>query len=219
MKKQIVQCLIASAVFASATPVFAGEAEEFFYQRGYNNGYNSGYDEGVKRGVEIAKETLKRYKANIEAYEVGKYLIESKRLTYPQVWQELNDNGVKLVVTPSKIEKELNIDALFDEFGRNIPIKASAETTAKIDASEESDKGDAANSVYLSDRDSNANALPDHANRSMITLAVAKNYKSREVLDKANIVYADRGNDYEAVFFTQEEKNEFCKQNTSLCRK
>lgn len=218
MKKRFLHFVAAAAVLASAAPVFAAEAEEFFYQRGYNNGYNSGYDEGVKRGIEIAKETLKRYKANIQSYEVGKYLIESKRLTYPQVWQELNEDGVRLVVTSSKIERELSIDDLFNEFGKDIPTKPIA-AAQKVDTDSDSSQGDAANSVYLSSRDSNAADLPDRANRNMITLSVVKNYKTRATLDKSNVVYADRGNDYEAVFFTKEEKNEFCKQNPDMCRK
>jgi hypothetical protein len=200
MKKAI---LLIGAVFA--TTVFAAsETEEFFYKRGFEAGYNQGFEAGAQKAMEEAKITLAKYKDTIKAYEIGKYLVKTKKLTYPQVWQEKDaKGGVKISVLSSSIEDELNIDAIFDKFG-TFPLRAAS-------ANEEIDDT-ARNSVYLSYRDSAVNSIPQTSDReqNINTLNLKKTWKNEDILKKANLVYADDGNTYKVIFFSEHEKKDFC---------
>lgn len=192
----------------------ATSTEDFFYQRGYESGYTSGYEKGVEDAFKEAKAMLKNYEAQLKAYEIGKYLIKSQKLTYPQVWQELDDSGkLSLRVLPSTIEKELDIDELFSKFA-SIPTR-SASINKDLELSTE-DK----NSVLLSYRDGNINNLaqkPNTANNKQ-TLSLAKSSKNLEILKKANVVFSDEGSFYNVLFFTKTEKEAFCKQ-FEICKR
>ena len=199
--------MLSSFVFAE------NEAEQFFYSNGYEKGYDKGYDDGVKQGIKIAKEALKKYADTIKAREIGKYLIESKKLTAPEVWQTKTENGLNFTIMPSVIEDELDIDALFEKFG-SIPTKTE-EKGLKQKMS-----GDELNSVFLTDRDSNSNNLPSKASRNeeMITLNIVKTYDNKKILDKANLVYSETDDVYQAVFFSRAEKKQFCSDFRELCK-
>lgn len=193
-----------SFVFLS-TIFAANEAEDFFYKRGYEAGYNKGYEAGVAKAMEAAKETLTNYKDTIKSYEIGKYLIKTKRITYPQVWQERDEKGsLKITVLPSEIKEELDIDAIFNLYG-SFPLKDSE---ANFDVEDSS-----RNSVYLSYRDNAANSMPSASDRekdiNIITLD--KTWKNEDILKKANLVYSDDGKNYKVIFFTTKEKQDFCK--------
>jgi hypothetical protein len=183
----------------------ANEAEEFFYKRGFEAGYNQGFEAGVKKAMEEAKLTLVKYRDTIKSYEISKYLIRSKRLTYPQIWQEKDSKGgIKITVLRSEIEDELDIDAIFDKFG-SIPSKEFNDA-AEIDNL-------ARNSVYLSYRDNAANSIPSASDRekNINTISLKKTWKNEDILKKANLVYADDGDNYKVMFFSEQEKKDFCK--------
>nr|MBP3724951.1 hypothetical protein [Campylobacter sp.] len=155
-----------------------------------------------------AKNVLNRYKADLKAYEIGKYLIATKKLTYPQVWQETDDSGlIKLRVTPSKLEKELNIDELFAKFA-NIPERpASLQETLELNL-------DQKNSISLSNRDINHNSMPQNVSMQgdLKTLSIKKTSTNLEILKRANVVFSDEDNSYNVLFFTEKEKSDFCNQ-------
>lgn len=187
--------------------VFCASTEDFFYQRGYENGFNKGFDEGVKKAFEEAKEVIRKYGNELRAYEVGKYLISSQKLTYPQVWQEIsNDGSFKLRITPSKIEKELDVDGLFAKFSTLPTRPPQVEDTLVLSTEQQ-------NSTYLADRDSNANTLPQQVDTqvSSVLLEVDKNSKHLEILKRANVIFSDEGDTYNVLFFTEQEKRDFCK--------
>ncbi|EJF7467922.1 hypothetical protein M8548_001309 [Campylobacter coli] len=203
--KKIIISIAMISVFSSQ--IFAANTEDFFYQRGYENGYNKGFEAGVKKAFEEAKNVLVKYKEQLTAYEVGKYLITSRYLTYPEVWQEKTEDGTfKLRVTPSKIERPLDVDELFTKFS-NIPITDGTQTPSLELTPEEK------NSVYLSNRDSNANDMPQNVDEDIktTTLSINKTAKNLDVLKKANVVFSDEGNAYNVLFFTPQEKKDFCK--------
>ncbi len=200
MKKYLVLLgfVFLSSIFA------ANEAEDFFYKRGYEAGYNQGYEAGVAKAMEEAKNILVKYKDTIKSYEIGKYLIKTKRITYPQVWQERDSKGsVRITVLPSEIKEELDIDAIFDLYG-SFPLKDLDKNFEINDTSR--------NSVYLSYRDNAANSMPSAADRekdiNIITLD--KTWKNEDILKKANLVYSDDGKSYKVIFFTNKEKQDFC---------
>lgn len=206
---KLIKTLLISLSFVSIS--HADESEKFFYNRGYEKGFNDGYESGVAKGLAIAKNVVAKYKDRIKAYEVGKYLIQEKYLTYPQVWQMIdNDGNVVLSVTPSKIEKELNIDDIFAEFAE-IPKK-----DYKAGSLEQSLN----NSVVLSSRDYNANDLPDSTKRdsNISYINIKKTSKNEELLKKANVVFEENKKSYKVIFFSPQEKIDFCKNFKEICK-
>lgn len=192
------------------TYTFAGNTstEDFFYQRGYEIGFSNGFEEGVKQAMAESKKMLNLYGNELKAYEIGKYLIKAQNLTYPQVWQEVDEKGVvKLRIIPSRIQKELNIDEIFSKFTQIPTMNSSAQNKLKLSLEEK-------NSVYLSNRDSNINALPQSVNSAtnQHTLSVKKTSKNLDILKRANVVFSDEGEAYNVLFFTNTEKQDFCKQ-------
>jgi hypothetical protein len=205
MKKIIL--IIAIAMTLNA----ANEAEEFFYNRGYEAGYNAGYEEGVKAMQAEAKKILNKYMDDIKAYEIGKYLIKEKKITAPKIYQERAPDGtVKIVVMKSEILDELNIDDIFTRYG-NIPLKDYNSPAQVNDVK--------LNSVYLANRDNNVATMPSAANRdkSITTLNLKKTWKNKDILQKANLVYSEDDDFYKVIFFTSKEKQDFCK-NFGVCK-
>lgn len=189
---------------------FAGDTstEDFFYQRGYEVGYSNGFDEGVRKAMAESKRMLELYGNELKAYEIGKYLIKTQNLTYPQVWQEIDEKGlIKLRIIPSRIEKELNIDELFSKFSTIPTMSAMGQERGKLSQEEK-------NSIYLNDRDSNINATPQKVSQAnnKHTLNIKKTSKNLDILKRANVVFSDEGESYNVLFFTKTEKQDFCKQ-------
>ncbi len=213
MFTKIVFSIVISLVVS--TNIYAGESEDFYYDRGYENGYQKGLLKGQQEAFKDAKLILKAYKDRVKAYEIGKYLVESKHLTAPQVYQELEDGSMKIVVVPSKIEKEFNIDDIFDEFG-------SLPTLSKNKDKEENKDKDPneLNSIYLSQKDGTYNDMFDKANRDTekTTLTVDKSSSNRDILNSANVAYVENKDSYEVVFFTKQEKKDFCSEFKKLCK-
>lgn len=201
LKSTLVLSLFCSLALADST-------EDFFYQRGYENGYASGYEKGVKDAFSEAKAMLSKYADSLKSYEIGKYLIQNQNLTYPQVWQEVGQDGtIKLRIVPSEIVKELDIDALFAKFATIPTLKEQTSQTLSLSPEEQ-------NAVLLNNRDSNMNSLTqnvsEQANKQ--TLQIKKNAKNLDILKRANVVFSDEGAFYNVLFFTDTEKKDFCRQ-------
>lgn len=209
--KRIVSLLLIATSF-----IYAGDSEDFYYERGLEAGYQRGLIKGQEIAFNDAKKILQMYKNQIKAYELGKYLVESKRLTAPQVYQQLEKDGsIKFVILPSKIVNQLNIEEIFEEF-KDMPTLASNMLKNKKTTL----NADTANSVHLSSRDDNMNILADKANRDSkkSSLKVKKTRSNQNLLNGANVVYVEDNNYYEVVFFTNEEKKDFCSQFKVLCK-
>lgn len=206
MTKKIFATFVASSIAFSS--LMAENIEDFFYEKGFEAGWKKGFEAGAAAAFEEAKLALKKYDDDLKAYEIGKYLTVNKNLTYPQVWQESTaDGSFKLKVLPSKIEKQINIDELFTRFS-NLPLRSpETPTTLQLSANEK-------NSVYLSSRDNNYNSMPQTpgASGNLKTLSVEKNSKNLDLLKRANVVFSDEGNSYNVLFFTTQEKIDFCQQ-------
>lgn len=199
---------IVLCVFFMNSVSYASSTEDFFYNRGYELGYTAGYEKGVAEAFKEAKKVLERYKDNLYSYELGKYLIKTKKLTYPQVWQEkTDDNRVILKVMPSIVEKELDIDDLFNKFAVIPKIDQTPLDKLELTVGQK-------NSVNLSDRDSNINDLPQNVNTAANKqiLRIKKNSRNLEILKRANVVFSDEDDSYNVLFFTKQEEKDFCKQ-------
>lgn len=203
MKKiSLIVVLTISSMFAT------NSTEDFFYNRGYEMGYQAGFDKGVELAFKEAKKVLEKYGTQLKAYEIGKYLIKSQKLTYPQVWQEASDSGiVTLRITPSQIKKELNIDELFNKFAEIPQIKGQTLNKLELTTAEQ-------NSVNLSNRDNNINEMPQNPSLAINqqTLKIKKSSKNLDILKRANVVFSDEDESYNVLFFTDTEKRDFCKQ-------
>lgn len=203
MKKiSLIVVLTISSMFAT------NSTEDFFYNRGYEMGYQAGFDKGVELAFKEAKKVLEKYGTQLKAYEIGKYLIKSQKLTYPQVWQEASDSGiVTLRITPSQIKKELNIDELFNKFAEIPQIKGQTLNKLELTTAEQ-------NSVNLSNRDNNINEMPQNPSLAINqqTLKIKKSSKNLDILKRANVVFSDEDASYNVLFFTDTEKRDFCKQ-------
>lgn len=203
MKKiSLIVVLTISSMFAT------NSTEDFFYNRGYEMGYQAGFDKGVELAFKEAKKVLEKYGTQLKAYEIGKYLIKSQKLTYPQVWQEASDSGiVTLRITPSQIKKELNINELFSKFAEIPQIKGQTLNKLELTTAEQ-------NSVNLSNRDNNINEMPQNPSLAINqqTLKIKKSSKNLDILKRANVVFSDEDESYNVLFFTNTEKRDFCKQ-------
>lgn len=130
---------------------------------------------------------LSKYGDSLKSYEIGKYLVRNQNLTYPQVWQEKDSKGgFKLRIVPSEIQRELNVEELFSKFAEIPSVNSSIEDKLELSLAQK-------NSVYLNNRDSNVNALPQSVNQSTNkhTLFIKKNAKNLEILKRANVVFSD----------------------------
>lgn len=203
MKKiSLIVVLTISSMFAT------NSTEDFFYNRGYEMGYQAGFDKGVELAFKEAKKVLEKYGTQLKAYEIGKYLIKSQKLTYPQVWQEASNSGiVTLRITPSQIKKELNINELFSKFAEIPQIKGQTLNKLELTTAEQ-------NSVNLSNRDNNINEMPQNPSLAINqqTLKIKKSSKNLDILKRANVVFSDEDESYNVLFFTNTEKRDFCKQ-------
>ena len=204
-------------IISLSTLLFAGESEDFYYDRGFENGYQKGLLKGQQEAFNDAKKILSAYKDRIYAYEIGKYLVESKKLTAPQVYQEVDSQGnIKIVIIPSKIQQELDIEHIFEEF-KNIPTLKSYQreklTNKKQDFNE-------LNSVYLSNKEQYNEIIPNKVNKDSkrANLRIKKSSTNRDILNSANVAYVENKNSYEVIFFTKQEKKDFCKQFNNFCK-
>lgn len=200
--------MVAIALSGLVSSINAETMEDFFYKRGYEVGFNEGYKAGVIKAFEEAKQILVRYDNELKAFELGKYLIKAQNLTYPRVYQEKNENNeFKFVITQSEIQKEINVEELFSKFGSLPQIEPNLKQNNELSLDEK-------NSVYLSFRDNNINDLPQNvsSDSNIKTLNIDKTSKNLEILKKANVVFSDENDRYNVLFFTEEEKKDFCKQ-------
>lgn len=205
MKKLV---MVAIALSGLVSSINAETMEDFFYKRGYEVGFDEGYKVGVIKAFEEAKQILVRYDNELKAFELGKYLIKAQNLTYPRVYQEKNENNeFKFVITQSEIQKEINVEELFSKFGSLPQIEPNLKQNNELSLDEK-------NSVYLSFRDNNINDLPQNvsSDSNIKTLNIDKTSKNLEILKKANVVFSDENDRYNVLFFTEEEKKDFCKQ-------
>ncbi|MGP1507210.1 MAG: hypothetical protein ACTTIM_07185 [Campylobacter sp.] len=117
------------------------------------------------------------------------------------------DGRVVLRITPSQIQKELNIDGLFSSFAEIPQIEQMPLDRLELTTAER-------NSVNLSIRDSNINEMPQNPSSAINqqTLRIKKSSKNLDILKRANVVFSDEDEGYNVLFFTDIEKRDFCRQ-------
>jgi hypothetical protein len=208
MKKIVLAALLSSSLLMAADTT-----EDFFYQSGYEQGQKDGFNKGVAAAFKESKKILESYKEQIRAYEIGKYLVKAKYLTAPKIYQVIDEQGgLRVYISKSRIEKELNIDDIFAKFG-TIPVMEE-----KNNIAEDSLSLDEKNSVKVASRDNIVN-IPGAAdkNNKIITVSIEKNSKNEEILKKSNSVYSLDDDRFKVMFFSRTEKSNFC-NSFKICR-
>lgn len=184
--------------------------EEFFYQKGYQEGYakgkKEGFIEGYKRALQDIKAILNLYKKDLQALEVGKYLSEEQKITYPRIVKIQNPDGsFEIKVIGCRFE---NLRSLDDIPNLEVPIVSATEVQKYKEAKE-----DLVSIPKLSQEVKSAYNNPPKP----IIVKVDKKYKN--LLEKLNIPYEinDKG-EIKAIFFKQKDYENFLKVLQSLKR-
>jgi hypothetical protein len=208
MSKIILTGIVLSAgLFANSSEnnMNINEIGNFYYKQGYSQGYKSGYEAGYRDALNFAKEKLNEYLLKIRAYEAGKYLIKSKKITYPQIFYvKLPDDSIKVVIKNSKIEKEISPEDII-----YIP-KLKNETFNNIKKTDEN--SNVSNAVGVKDVQTNIET-PKPSNQSLKTYYIympnTQTYKA--ILNKAGLVYAEDGNKLKIIFASKKNADNFIK--------
>lgn len=202
--------LLAAALCSNL--LMADTTEDFFFQSGYEQGQKDGFNQGVAAAFKEAKKVLAKYKEEIRAYEIGKYLIREKYLTAPKLYQVIDERGLRLDISRSIVEKELDVEDIFKKFG-TIPVME--DTNMLVNNKQSLDE---INSVNVSDRDNILN-LPGEAakNDKIITISIEKNSQNEEILKNTNTVYSLDDDRFKVMFFSRTEKNNFC-NSFKICK-
>ena len=183
-----------------------GSIANFYYKQGYQAGYKQGYEEGYQKALNYAKEKLKEYALKIKAYEAGKYLIATKKITYPQVFYIKNpDNSIKIVIKNSQIEKEIGADDIL--YIPNINLSNLKNINDTIKPSYE-----VSNSVSTQDIQTNPEVpklSKNTLNAYYLYMPNTESYKN--ILNKAGLVYAETGNRLKVIFQSKKEAQNFIK--------
>lgn len=180
----------------------------FYYKQGYQSGYKQGYDAGYAKALKYAEEKLNQYALKIKAYEAGKYLIATKKITYPEVFYLKQGNSIKIVIKNSQIANEIGADDILYLPEINLANFENINRTANPD----NIKYQVTNSVSTQEINKN----PEIPTLSKNTLGAyylympnTETYKS--ILNKAGIVYAESGNRLKVIFQNKKNAKTFIK--------
>ena len=120
MKKMIIIPLLLTIAFAKAEDI--KDIKKFYYELGKQEALKEiekvkeeAYKKGFEDGIKYAKRILKRWAKRIYEYELGKYMIKEKLITYPRVYSIIKNNRVYYVVEPPKEEELKNVDKLLEK--------------------------------------------------------------------------------------------------------
>jgi len=104
------------------TSVNINKLQKMFYEKGYKDGASKGYQEGYKLALQDARRKIKEYSDVIRAYENGKYLEGTDKITAPRVWQYIShdDGSTRVIVEGCKIQGKISPSDIV-----NLPIMPS----------------------------------------------------------------------------------------------
>lgn len=206
MKKYLT--VIATAILTASFSSYAGTSttiQDYFYQKGKEEGYKQGFKEGYLKAYYDIKKSLEKYKNEIRAMEIGKYLYDNQKITPPRVYRVKEGDGkFSVVVKGCEIENIKTIDEIITK-GIELP------TIVAEDVSKE----DLVTGNYISKLDS---YIPDVKTDmgSVYIYVFKKSRKVKEALDKFNIPYEESDSEFKAIFEDADALASFC-DATKLC--
>ena len=179
----------------------------FYYKQGYQTGYKQGYEAGYAKALNYAKAKLQEYALKIKAYEAGKYLIATKKITYPQVFYIRNpDNSIKIVIKNSQIAKEISAGDILYVPEINFNNMQNINNTVNPSYTK------ASNAVSTQDIQNNPEVpklSKNTLNAYYLYMPNTESYKS--ILNKSGVVYAEDGNKLKVIFSNHKTAKTFIK--------
>ena len=178
----------------------------FYYKQGYQTGYKEGYEKGYQEALNYAKQKLQEYALKIKAYEAGKYLIKTKKITYPQIFYLRNpDNSIKIIIKNSQIKNEIGADDILYLPKLNLKEYKNIDNTVNANYQ-------VSNAVSLKDIQTNPE-VPKLSKNTLKTYYIympnTESYKN--ILNEAGLVYSEEGNRLKIIFMNKKEAQNFIK--------
>jgi len=187
--------------------------QKFYYNLGRNRSKQEFYSQGYSDAVRDFKKLLKSYEARIKKLEAGKYLIESGKITYPEVYKTRDSHGgYKIHIEAPVVEREFTAEDLFI-----VPlVDSNMARNAKIAyPNEPIEEGNGFSDSFFIPSMSNEvrNNVPKTPKEAVKKVYVDIRYKSssiKEFLDNYNATYSVSDNGYRVEFNSESEKRKFC---------
>ncbi len=183
----------------------------FYYKQGYQTGYKQGYEAGYAKAIRYAENKLNEYALKIKAYEAGKYLIKSQRITYPQVFYIKNplDNSIKIVIKNSQISNEIGASDILYIPELNLKDFNNINNSVNPNSSK---YHTVSNAVSLNEEQTNPE-IPKLSKNTLNTYYIympnTQSYK--DILNQAGLVYAETGNRLKIIFTSKQNAKKFIK--------
>lgn len=194
-----------------ATALFAGEdstnykdltnMQNHYYEKGYKEAskiyYRLGYEKAIKNSIKA----LEKYKAQIEAYEAGKYYEKNGKLTYPQMYRVKDgENYVIRIERPELKEKMTYQDIIMiPEFNSDLMADMDAPTPSENEM----------NAFNLVTPIQEVNSAIAEVRQFEVELP--KTDKVKKILSNNGKVYISSPTSYKVIFNDKNDYETFCK--------
>lgn len=179
--------------------------KEKFENEGYEAGFKNGYEAGLNKALKILNG---EYAARIKRMEAGKYLVQKKYITAPEVFVVTGaDGSLSYKVKGCQIEKEFDAKDILERFGSALSIKNTDSASQKT-TDPETEK---ASGFGIASKDT-VSKLPTKIGISKKLAKIVARVETKNTLDEYNIEYFEREGFYYASFADTDELVAFCKQ-------
>ena len=185
--------------------------QKFYYSLGQEQAKNVYYKKGYQDALHDFKDLLKKYKSKMEKLEAGKYLIETGKITYPEVYKTRSAaDGYQLHIEAPVVERSFSAEDLFivpledgNKKGRYIKRSPNSyESTSEIT--------DGFAIPSLSEENDSAPVVSKDSGRRVYVDIRHKNSNIREFLDDYNSKYSESDSGFRVEFKSEKEKRKFC---------
>jgi len=185
--------------------------QKFYYELGKEKAKNEYYSRGYYAATLKIKKLLQKYASKINRLEAGKYLIESSKMTFPEVYKTRSKSGeYQIHINPPKIEKTFSAEDLF-----YIPMVSGSEEArlARYSVQQENEMTDDISDSFFvpsMERSTREVSTPREITNQVFLDIKTKSSTVREFLDSYNSDYSSTESGYRVKFKNEAEKKKFC---------
>ena len=189
--------------------------QKFYYELGAKQSAKTNYENGYNRALQDFSKMLKKYEDKIRAIEAGKYLIESSKITYPEVYKtRTSDGGYQIHIETPTVEKEFSANDLFI-----VPLLDGTKQVGSKPKNVQypstlSSITDGFSIPSMSGKISNTPVKPRNVTNKVFLDIRYKSSKIKEFLDTYGASYATSDAGYKVEFSNEMEKRKFCQDLT-----
>jgi len=230
MRKIILVALCAASTFSIATAKDEPlkdltDMQNFYYEKGYRDASEKFYKAGYEKAIMDLIGRAEKYRSTINAYEAGKYYMQSGKITFPKVYRTRNANGEYVVhIDMPEVKEQLSLEDLFvlPDASVSVPsstpsIAGSSSTSSAFSMSAGTSPAKKAvnmNTIYSvgSDKDKVVNSPISQMREFGVEFP--KTQRIKAIFDGNNVKYVETPNQYKAYFKNEGDFRTFCK-NTS----